>query len=170
MVHGIVRQHDGGIKVESREGEGSTFTIYLPLTREVPVSKNIAARRVLPEGGESILVVEDDKMVLHFLTRALTRAGYRVHTAENASDAVETFASNKIDLLLTDVMIPEKNGMELYAEMKCRRPELKVIFASGYTSDIMSSNEIGNQGLRFVQKPFSRQTLLQIIREVLDSA
>lgn len=169
-VYGIVRQSGGAIAVESTPGSGTTFTIYLP--RESAPLDEIKAvgNPVEPSRDfETILVVEDEEIVRELVCEVLDQQGYHVLCAGNGHEALKMADeySGRIDLLLTDVIMPQMNGHELAALLVARRPGLKVLYVSGY-----SDNDIGHHGVldaevELLEKPFSPLTLAQKIREML---
>ena len=168
-VYGIVRQSGGGISVESEISAGSTFRIYLPLER-APVDY-IKPVITLPEGSnsETVMVVEDEEIVRELVCDVLEEQGYHVVCAKDGQEALE-LAENfvgKIDLLVTDVIMPHMNGQEV-AEILChRRPDLKVLFVSGYSDTDLNDHGILDPGIQLLQKPFTPHALAQKIREVM---
>jgi len=170
MVYGIIKQSNGYIMAYSEPGRGTTFKIYFPRTQESasPVQK---ANDEIPSGAETVMVVEDEAP-LRELTRVLLEdAGYTVLESSGAEDALETAKDmqRKIDLLLTDIVMPRLDGRELANQMVSLRPDLKVLYMSGYTDDIIVHRGVLTQGAVLVQKPFTKRTLLQKVRETLDS-
>jgi two-component system cell cycle sensor histidine kinase/response regulator CckA len=170
MVYGIVKQHEGFIDVYSEPGKGTTFKIYLPATALEAEETTVESRPVLG-GEETILVAEDDETVRRLTSDQLRKFGYTVITAENGEDAIEKFMVNreKIHLLLLDVIMPKKNGKEVYTEIKKITPGIKALFLSGYPADLIHRRGILEEGLHFVPKPVSTSDLLRKVREVLDS-
>ena len=170
-VYGIVKQHSGAIMVESAPGKGSLFRLYLPVSleeidkRESPLPLANAAG-----GSETILVAEDDPMVRAVATGILKQFGYRVLSYESP---VACFEAGKelgtsIDLLLTDVVMPDMSGNELYQELSAIIPDLRVLFMSGYTGNVIAGRGMLKQGVNFIQKPFTRHALALKVREALD--
>ncbi len=170
MVYGIVKQHDGFINVYSEPGKGTTFKIYLPLIHaeitdtkeiELPISKG---------GTETILVAEDDAMVRKFMREVLEGAGYTVIEAKDGEDAIDVFIENKdrIQLLILDVIMPKKNGKEVYETLKESNPYIKALFISGYSADILHKKGIISEGPEVILKPISSDNLLRKIRDLLD--
>jgi CheY-like chemotaxis protein len=170
MVYGIVKQNNGYIMAYSEPGRGTTFKLYFPRTDE-SLSLAQAAKKVVSGGSETILVVEDE-LALRDLTCILLRdAGYSVLEALGVEDALAAAKDSRrrIDLLLTDIVMPGLDGRDLAAQIVALRPGLKVLFMSGYTDDVIVHRGVSIQGALLVQKPFTRNLLLQKIRETLDS-
>jgi|GEM_PF-852775 len=171
IVYGIVKQHNGFLEVESRPGAGTTFTFYLPqiLGSALPVAE--AEEERLGGGAETILVADDDPPLRSLVEQTLLSAGYAVILAEDADTAVERFVRNRerIALVVLDVIMPRKNGREALAEMKAVSPEVKALFISGYTADILSRRTELDEEVAFIAKPFRPQQLLNKIRELLDA-
>ncbi len=169
-VYGIVNQNKGYVNVSSVPGKGTTFTIYLPLAEASADEETPLERARLRGGNEVILVAEDNVQVREIVTTTLRDFGYTVIEACDGSDAIEKFNENKavIDLLLLDVIMPRKNGKEAYIEVKKVRPDVRAIFMSGYTGDILSRKGISREGIPMISKPIVIERLLRVIREVLD--
>jgi PAS domain S-box-containing protein len=173
VVYGIVEQAGGHIMVESTVGEGSTFSVLLPRAEgeiETRPSEAEAGREIMA-GSETILVCEDDRPVRDVVTRVLRNAGYSVLSAESASEALRLAdaTGDTIDLLITDVIMPDTNGRELAEKLSERIPRLKTLFMSGYTSGVISDRGVLASGAEFVQKPFSRANLERRVRMILDA-
>jgi len=170
MVYGIIKQHNGYIDVSSEPGKGTTFKIYLPLSKPV-IKKQKSKNLPMPEGGtETVLVAEDDEAVRMLIKSILEQYGYNVIEARDGNDTVKKFIENKdkVKFLLLDVIMPKKNGKEVYKEIKRIRPEVKALFISGYTADVMHKKGILEKGINFIAKPVSPDKLLRKVREVLD--
>jgi len=169
-IYGIVKQNNGWITVQSEVGKGTAFVIYLPrLTAPAPslAAPVVSARK----GGETILLVEDQAAVRSFTAAALREFGYRVLEAASGEDAItlEHAHSGQIHLLLTDVVLTGMNGKAVSERLVASRPELRVVFMSGYTSDVISVRGILDRNSAFLQKPFHLDDLARKVREALDT-
>jgi two-component system cell cycle sensor histidine kinase/response regulator CckA len=170
IVHGIIKQHDGSVLVSSEPGKGTTFEIYLPLVEGSAATDQPKMTLPLDGGTETVLVVEDEEVVKQLLQKTLERAGYRVITAGDGQDAVEKFKEQRdgISLVLSDVIMPKKNGKEILEEIRTLNPGMKFVFISGYTADIIHGKGILEKDVDFITKPFLKADLLRKLREVLD--
>ena len=173
-VYGIVKQNKGSISVYSEIGKGTAIKIYLPALEEKeeeikPIKTFVKSK--LESGSETILVVEDNEMVLTSVRTILQRLGYKTIFTTNAKDALEIIQkyNQKIDLLMTDVVMPDMNGKELYQEAKKICPGLKVLFVSGYAAEILEEDGFTGGHISFLSKPFSDETLANAIRNALES-
>jgi len=171
-VYGVIKQSDGYIWVYSEPGHGSTFKVYLPLASESAEASKIAAAPAPSPGSETILLVEDEDNVRTLVRDFLKNNGHTVLEAPNGAEAVRLAESHRgrIDLLVSDVIMPHMSGRELCDELRRRMPDLKVLFISGYTDDAVVRHGIVEGDVAFLQKPFSMRSLLGKIREVLDGA
>jgi len=169
-VYGIVKQHDGYITVESETGSGTTFNIYLPIVDEIVEEKKTAPAE-FNRGDETILVAEDNEAVRRLVTEVLRDQGYTVVKANNGLDAIEKFKkTDRVDLLILDSVMPHMNGREAYDEIYKLRPDIKIIFTSGYTKDVILDKGIEEKRFNFLPKPISPVELLQTVRKVLDGS
>ncbi|MBZ0264463.1 PAS domain S-box protein [bacterium] len=172
MVYGAVKQNEGFIDVYSEPGEGTIFNIYLPrFIDEAGKAAKEGAVEPLLRGTETILLVEDEISVLRLTKSILENLGYKV-LAENAPDVALQLAKTypgEIKLLITDVVMPKMNGRDLADKLIKQYPKLKCLFMSGYTADIIAHNGVLDDGMYFIQKPFSSGVLASTIREALDS-
>ncbi|MEW6600443.1 MAG: response regulator, partial [Nitrospirota bacterium] len=169
MTYGIVKQHNGYINAYSEPGRGTIFKIYLPLIRETVEERRPEDAAAPVKGSETILLAEDEEEVRISIRKNLEEFGYTVIEAVNGADALDKFNryQGKIQLLVFDVVMPKKNGREAYDEIRKTHPELKIIFLSGYTGDIISAKGLHEKGLNFLLKPVLPQDLLIKIREVM---
>ncbi len=170
-VYGIIRQHKGMINVYSEKDKGTIFKIYLPVKDGILEDCRPAAGQIEHyKGNETILAVEDNPEVRNLLEAILKKNGYRTLIAENAAAAIAICSCNEvIDLLITDVILPDSNGRELCNKITAARPEIKTIYISGYTSNVIAHNGKLDEGINFIQKPFSITEFARKVREVLDS-
>jgi PAS domain S-box-containing protein len=170
MVYGIIKQHNGYIDVEGEISKGTTFKIYLPLTESKEADKKPEGLPLLKKGTETILIAEDDIYVREFIKEILTEYGYKVLEAIDGKDAIRIFNAHMdtIQLIMLDVVMPKMDGKEVYNEIKKASPDTKVIFMSGYATDILYKKGIVEEGLIFISKPISPDELLFKVREVLD--
>jgi PAS domain S-box-containing protein len=170
-VYGIVQQSGGHVSVESVAGKGATFTILLPRHLDgepIPVSK--VDRRRLPGGTETLLLVEDEAAVRSSARRLLERQGYTVLEARHGADALRIVeeSGRQIDLVVTDLVMPEMGGKELAERLRAHRPALKVLFMSGYTEKAITAGGVMPPHTGFVEKPFTVEQLMRRLREILD--
>ncbi len=176
-VYGIVNQHGGAVVVDSEPGQGSAFTVYLPRAMGSTAELEIAQERFpqpgpMPRGSETILVVEDDDAVRDLACGMLRRLGYHLLAAAGGESCLKLVAAHTgpIDLLLTDVVLPGINGVEVARQVRARRNGLKVIYMSGYAADVMAPHGAAlEESMDFIHKPLSLESLSGKVREVLDS-
>lgn len=170
-VYGIVKQNNGFIYVESEPGTGTTFRIYLPSFVEKTSESTVASTAAGPDGhGETVLLVEDEEALRETCGLFLELSGYKVLLAETPVIALNIAAQHKGDirLILTDVIMPGMNGREMAEQLMASNPKLKVLFMSGYTSDVMASRGKLDKAMHFIQKPFTRNDLSSKVRMILD--
>jgi PAS domain S-box-containing protein len=172
IVYGIVKQSGGCIWVYSEPGYGTTFKVYLPAVEDEAAA--IKSARILPgsgRGSELILLVEDEDSVRRLITGILKSGGYTVLEAMNAGDALVICEKHKeaIDLMITDVIMPNMSGAELAARLADTRPDMKVLFMSGYPDEAVVNHGIIDHVNAFIQKPFTPEVFLQKVRTILDA-
>jgi CheY-like chemotaxis protein len=173
MVYGAVKQNNGFVDVVSEPEQGTVFTIYLPRYMEKGTTGQETGEGVggPAEGGrETILLVEDERSILQMATRMLQSLGYSVLTASTPGEAIRLaeVPDGEIHLLITDVIMPEMNGLALAERLLTVNNRIKCLFMSGYTSDIIDNQGLLVEGMHFIQKPFSKKELAAKIREVLN--
>ncbi|MCX6628304.1 MAG: response regulator [Candidatus Solibacter sp.] len=172
-VYGIVKQSGGHIRVSSEPNKGSSFSIYLPRANELTPADAKGASGAMPaqRTGETILVVEDDATVRHLVVSMLKSSGYRVVAPATPHEALRICDefSTPLDLLLTDVVLPEADGVEVAEKAVASRPNLRVLFMSGYTEHPVLRLPGFDRAAPFIQKPFTKATLTAKVREVLQS-
>jgi PAS domain S-box-containing protein len=168
-VYGIVKQSNGHVAVVSTPGEGTTFSLYFPQTT-APIAKTQETRTVSARGSETILLVEDESSVRALAAEVLRRNGYHVLTADHGDGALEVAeaTTDPIHLLLTDVVMRGMSGKELANRLLTTRPDTRVLFMSGYTDEAIVHHGVLDEGTEFLQKPFTRDVLMQRVRQVLD--
>lgn len=171
MAYGMIKQHNGYIKVSSEVGKGTRFDIYLPVIKSPLVEEKKYAWHALSVGGaETILMAEDELFLREVTKEVLEEFGYKVIVAVDGADAIDKFMKNRDDihLLLLDAIMPKKSGKEVYREIKKVSPDIKAVFLSGYAADLLKDREILDEGLALISKPISPAELLKKIREVID--
>ena len=171
IVHGIVNQHSGFVYVYSEPGKGSTFKIYIPLLETDVASEGVKNASELTKGGtETILVVEDDASVRKVVEAILIKFGYEIISAVDGQEAVDIFKAkgSKIKLILMDMIMPHKGGIEAYKEICQLQPDARVLFTSGHTADFIRSRGELDNGVDLIMKPVKPYELLKKVREMLD--
>jgi len=167
-AYGIIKGHDGYINVESEKGHGSVFCIYLPAS-EVPIPKVPEVPEHIERGDETILLVDDEEIIIDVGAQLLERLGYTVLEARGGEEAVRIYRENrdKIDMLILDMIMPDIGGGEVYDEIKKINPDVKILLSSGYSINGQAT-EILKKGCNgFIQKPFNMKNISKKIREVL---
>ena len=169
-VYGIVRQSGGHVEVESVPGAGTTFRIHLPRVEDVAEQGAASTAATPARGVETVLVVEDDERVRTLARKALEQAGYRVLVAAGGKEALAAAEGHDgpIDLLMTDVVMPEMSGRTLTRRLTQRHPDLKVLYMSGYSDEDIAQHGVFEAGIAFIKKPFTPSVLTKKLREVLD--
>lgn len=175
MVYGIIKDHDGHIHCESEPERGSTFEIFLPIAKEdKAVSAMEQGRAVIEDfshfsGSGTILLAEDNDIVREFMAKILRSAGYSVIEAVNGVDAMQKFQNHdsKIDLLLTDILMPKMNGNELHKVIRAIAPQIKTIFTTGYTPEEIATSLSVDSQTDIIYKPIQPLELLKKLRTVL---
>ncbi len=170
IVYGIIKQHGGYIGVYGEPEKGTTFNIYLPLIRTEAEEAQPKVVDIIKRGIETILLADDNSEVRAGAKAMLEEFGYKIIEATDGEDAIVKFKryKDRIKLVILDVIMPKKNGKEAYKEIRRISPDIKVIFTSGYTADIIQQKGILSEGSGFVHKPITPQVLLNKVREILD--
>lgn len=170
MVYGIVKQSGGHIWLYSERDHGTVFKVYLPAAVQVEAESTPAPARIeLPRGTETILVVEDEPQIRNLAFDCLAYCGYEVLASANGVEALRLIEQRPVDLVLTDVVMPKLSGRELSEHVNALQPSAKVLFMSGYTNDSVVNHGILDGAAWFIQKPFTLESLVRRVREVLDS-
>ena len=171
MIYGIVKQNRGGVQVYSEEGRGTLFKIYWPVSQEVGKTRSSRLETVIENlsGNESVLVVEDDPDVCRFAANCLLSLGYEVHKAFDGEQALAFLHEGKqpVDLIITDLVMPNLGGKALAKKALARLPDIRIIYVSGYTDNHIVHDGLLEQGVNFLQKPYSQQDLARMVRKVL---
>jgi two-component system cell cycle sensor histidine kinase/response regulator CckA len=167
-VYGIVKSHDGYIDVKSEKGRGTTFTIFLPASQKAVKSTDKAASRLI-KGSGTVLIVDDEHLVLDVSANMLEKLGYTVLKAQNGKEAVDIFAVNKgkTKMVILDIIMPDMGGGEVYEKIKAIKPEIKVLLASGYSVDGQAIELLERGCDGFIQKPFTMEELSAKIRQIM---
>jgi CheY-like chemotaxis protein len=168
-VSAIVRRSGGGIGVESRDDGGTEFRVYLPRVSGAAPAELPEFVAHAPSGGETILVVEDEPVVRQLVRELLERDGYDVHTAASPAEALELWPSCDADLVISDVVMPGMSGSQLVARLRETRPDVRVLYTSGYNDDAVVRSGVMTAEAAFLQKPFDGASLARKVREVLDA-
>ena len=170
-VYGIVKQSDGYILADSAPGQGTKFDIYFPRVLDAPMAAAPSSRVTTATGTETILVVEDDPLVREVTARSLRAGGYRVLSARDGEEAlaIATNEGGRVDLLVSDVIMPGGHGPEVAENLRHRQSDLRVLYVSGYTQDAIAERGVLSPGIELLQKPFTPSTLLERVRLVLDA-
>ncbi|MDM8538390.1 response regulator, partial [Desulfobacterales bacterium HSG17] len=169
VVHGIVKNHNGAIFVDSTPGEGATFNIFFPVIDELPEPK-IEVQEDIPQGTESILFVDDEESITNVMGKTLERLGYQVEVRLNPVEILELFKAKpaSFDLVITDMTMPQMTGTKLAEKLKEIRADIPVIVCTGHSAaiDEEKANQLGIDG--FVMKPVSKSKIATAIRDILD--
>jgi CheY-like chemotaxis protein len=167
IVYGIVKKHNGAIHVYSESGIGTTFKIFIPISRATVIRGQPPKAPVkLPAGSGTILLVEDDVQTKEVARILLEDCGYTVLSASDGEDGLRVFRENetRIQLVLTDLIMPKKSGRDAFEEMNRIRPGIKAVFMSGYSTDIIEEKGLLDRGMTFLPKPLNPTELLEVIR------
>lgn len=169
IIYGIIQQHNGFIEVDSEKGKGTSFRIYLPLLNDQTAANRRDIKDEITHGSGTILLVEDDVMVRRSLKAVISSCGYSVLEAADGEAAVQVFRENAgvVDLVIMDMIMPKKNGWETLKEIRAIKPEIRNIFLSGYTADILDSKGINDGGEILIMKPVNPPQLLEAIGKLL---
>ena len=170
-VYGIVRQHEGHIQVDSEVDRGTTFRIYLPLAEPSVAAAAVGDDSPAAGGSETVLVAEDDELVRELARRILARAGSTVLTADDGEQALEVFAAHgeEIDLLLLDMVMPGLSGRKVLGRIRKQRPDIRALFATGYSADSAQAGFVPDARTSLIQKPFHGADLRRKVRAALAS-
>ncbi len=169
-VYGLIKQHKGTVGIYSEVGKGTTFKMYLPMVERLATAVGDKIEDVVPDGTETILLAEDDKMVRTMCADMLEKAGYTVLTAWDGKEALRVYQehADEIDMAILDVVMPNLGGKAVFDQIRKTRPEMRFIFASGYSMNAIHTNFVLEEGLSLISKPYQRGQLLRKVRNVLD--
>ena len=170
-VYGVLRQHGGFVQVDSEVGYGSTFRAYLPVSTTVtPAAERVEDSGPIRGGSETLLIAEDHDGLRELAIETLTNLGYAVLATADGENALRVFHAHRdvIDLLLLDVVLPKLSGPEVYSRIHAERPDVPVLFATGYSADMALLQKAQQQGLPVIQKPYSPRALGRKVREMID--
>ncbi|MBT3279641.1 MAG: PAS domain S-box protein [Phycisphaerales bacterium] len=169
-VYGLVKQHGGMSEIYSEIDKGTSFKIYLPIVERSAATIDNKIEGAIPSGTETILLAEDDEMVRAVCKRILKQAGYTVLTAYDGEEALRVFEEHEaeIDMAILDVVMPNLGGKQVYTQIHEKCPEMRFLFASGYSPSAIHTNFVLSEGLSLIQKPYQRAQLLRKVREILD--
>jgi CheY-like chemotaxis protein len=168
-AYGIIHNHDGFINVYSEKGEGATFQIYLPSSEKEKIEEKTLSEAVLT-GEETILLVDDEEMIIDIGQRLLEKLGYKIFTAMNGKDAIKVYKENKADIriVILDMIMPGMGGGEIFDRLKEIRSDVRVLLSSGYCINGQATEILKRGCDGFIQKPFSLKRLSLKLREILD--
>jgi CheY-like chemotaxis protein len=169
-VYGIVKQSGGSIWVSSELGRGTTFKVYLPRVDDPADHPAVEEKPRAIQGTETILVIEDEAIVRDLVRRILTRLGYQVIVVGTPQEAMSIPLSQRVDLLISDVVLPQMSGRAVAQQLQAKRPGLPVLYMSGYTDDSIVHHGVLDPDTPFIQKPFTPSSLGQRVRQVLEAA
>jgi CheY-like chemotaxis protein len=171
-VYGIVKQHQGWVEVESEVGRGTTFKVFFPVSTRAVNGATLAPPAPVVGGDETVLVIEDEPALRELVQEILEQKGYRVIAATTGAQAMEIWAERgkEVDLIFTDMMMPGGvSGRELAEHALREKPDVKVIYSSGYSLDVVGPDFTVTEGLQFLQKPYNPETLARVVRECLNA-